>query len=348
MPRLTFPPQRSAAPTIPTPPAQPGLVWGFSIDGERITALGEADLDLLGGGGTDGTEAEFRWLHLNLANQGTRRWIEEQAALPEAVRELMLSSETHQRALVVEGHVACVLHDFEVDFGTEETSRVGSLSLALGANAMLTARHHPLSAGNVVRRRVEAGARPRDAAQAFDLAVGAILEIAARRATVLGVAVQGSEDKLLADGWEPDPKALAALRREGVRLHRQVSGIRAVLQRLETDEELPEPLLATMEKLNQRVVSLHGDVGAAQGDLRLLRDEIDLQMTQRTNRNLYVLSILSALLLPATLVTGFFGMNTGGMPWSGSPHGTLFAGAAVAGSAASIYLWLRGKDFLGS
>ena len=92
---------------------------------------------------------------------------------------------------------------------------------------------------------------------------------------------------------------------------------------------------------------LHGDVAAAQADIRLLREEIDLQMTQRTNRNLYVLSILSALLLPATLVTGFFGMNTGNMPWSHSDHGTLFAGLAVAGSAASIYLWLRFKGFLG-
>jgi len=53
-----------------------------------------------------------------------------------------------------------------------------------------------------------------------------------------------------------------------------------------------------------------------------------LQAAQRTNRNLYFLSILTALLMPATLVTGFFGMNTGGLPFAHgaarhSPHWPL-------------------------
>ena len=41
------------------------------------------------------------------------------------------------------------------------------------------------------------------------------------------------------------------------------------------------------------------------------------------NRNVYYLTIISGIFLPLTLVTGFFGMNTGGMPLSDDPHGTL-------------------------
>ena len=59
--------------------------------------------------------------------------------------------------------------------------------------------------------------------------------------------------------------------------------------------------------------------------LRLLRDELDLQATQQTNENIYFLSILSALLLPATLVTGIFGMNTGGLLWTNHPWGSVLA-----------------------
>ena len=35
--------------------------------------------------------------------------------------------------------------------------------------------------------------------------------------------------------------------------------------------------------------------------------------------------IMTAFLLPPTLVTGFFGMNTGGLPFAGEHFGTLFA-----------------------
>jgi magnesium transporter len=37
---------------------------------------------------------------------------------------------------------------------------------------------------------------------------------------------------------------------------------------------------------------------------------------------MYWLTIISAIFLPLTLVTGFFGMNTGGLPFTDDPHGT--------------------------
>jgi Mg2+ and Co2+ transporter CorA len=54
-----------------------------------------------------------------------------------------------------------------------------------------------------------------------------------------------------------------------------------------------------------------------------LRDELDLQAAQRTNENVYLLSVLTALMMPATLVTGFFGMNTGAA-FRPRAHGTFW------------------------
>jgi hypothetical protein len=48
---------------------------------------------------------------------------------------------------------------------------------------------------------------------------------------------------------------------------------------------------------------------------RLLQEEIAGQLGETTNRNLYLLSIVTTAMLPITLVTGIFGMNVGGMPW---------------------------------
>ena len=40
------------------------------------------------------------------------------------------------------------------------------------------------------------------------------------------------------------------------------------------------------------------------------------------NKVMFVLTILSAIFMPLTLVTGFFGMNTGGLPFVGDAFGT--------------------------
>jgi zinc transporter len=43
---------------------------------------------------------------------------------------------------------------------------------------------------------------------------------------------------------------------------------------------------------------------------------------EATNRNLFLLSIMTTSLLPITVITGAFGMNVGGIPWGN--HGSGF------------------------
>jgi magnesium transporter len=49
-----------------------------------------------------------------------------------------------------------------------------------------------------------------------------------------------------------------------------------------------------------------------------------LRSTDRMNRSIYILTIISVIFLPLNLVVGFFGMNTGGLPFHDS-MGTLDA-----------------------
>ncbi|WP_278985656.1 MULTISPECIES: transporter [Sphingobium] len=372
----------------------PGLIWGLDFAPDAIRPVDHCD-----GGATGG----FRWLHLNLADHGTRQWIEGAAMLPEAVRELILSPDTHQRALVDGDTVGCVLHDFERDFDVADTARVGALRMALTPTLMLTTRLHPLRCADIARHRLErtkgviGGAQalgllvgaiaeniadisrtlsadiqraedafleghhppqPRDlvgirrrlaqlrGAQALDLLVGAIAENIADISRTLSADIQRAEDAFLEGHHPPQPRDLVGIRRRLAQLHRLLAGARGVFQRLERDEELPDALLPTVEKLTQRLQALDADILEGQAQLRLLRDELDIQAAQRTNQNLYILSIITALMLPATLVTGLFGMNTGGMPFAGASHGTLTATLVAAGAAGVSYFLLRWMGFM--
>ena len=58
--------------------------------------------------------------------------------------------------------------------------------------------------------------------------------------------------------------------------------------------------------------------------------------------------MVTTVLLPATFVTGFFGMNTGGLLWGGDdvPHGTVFAMLLCAAAVVSTLLVLRWRRLL--
>ena len=64
-----------------------------------------------------------------------------------------------------------------------------------------------------------------------------------------------------------------------------------------------------LDELNE----LHMTLEALYERAKLLQEEIASQMSEQMNRNLMALSILTALLMPATMVSGIFGMNVAGL-----------------------------------
>jgi magnesium transporter len=47
------------------------------------------------------------------------------------------------------------------------------------------------------------------------------------------------------------------------------------------------------------------------------------KVDEKMNKNMYILTIISGIFLPLTLITGFFGMNTGGLPYTQDSDGTF-------------------------
>lgn len=312
-----------------------GLIWGidFTPDGPREVI--QPNAPRAGG---------FRWLHFNLAHNAARQWLDHADSVPASVREVMRGQDGHQRAFVDEDVVCLVLHDLQRDFDVAHIDRVGALRVALAEGVMITARLYPLGSGDIVRRRFRDKVRVDGPARALDLLVGAISDNVAGSVSELSAEVQKAEDAYLAGHPAPTARKLLEIRRRLSLLHGILDGMQRVFFRLEDDSDLPEALHPTVEKLAQRLQGLDEDALGVQGQLRLLRDELELQATQRLNQNIYMLSVVTALFMPATLVTGIFGMNTGTLPFSGA--GGSYVATGLSGCASlAVFLGLRAKGF---
>lgn len=136
---------------------------------------------------------------------------------------------------------------------------------------------------------------------------------------------------------------LGRSRRTGVRLHRQLSGLRSLFHRMERDEsEHVNPRLQIAAgKIAQRLDALDHDVVEIRDRARLLQDEVGVATAEESNRALRLLTILTTLILPPTLVAGAFGMNLKGIPFAEDAYGFWWGAAVMFGSMAAVYLLIR-------
>ncbi|CAL0300833.1 unnamed protein product [Lupinus luteus] len=73
----------------------------------------------------------------------------------------------------------------------------------------------------------------------------------------------------------------------------------------------------SLEELIGRLRRLKENVGFIINHVTAIQAGLDSWQSEQINRKLYYLSFLSIVFLPLSVITGVFGMNVGGVPWTG-------------------------------
>jgi zinc transporter len=207
---------------------------------------------------------------------------------------------------------------------------------------LVSGRHHPLCAVDATRRALEDGHRIDSVAALLETIVENVADTMDRVADRIAVSLDEIEE-VLSDDAVDLRQNLGRLRRTCVRLHRQLSGLRIVFHRLEqrSISELKPALQLRAGKLAQRLDGLDHAIVEMRERSRLLQEELHLKIEEQGNNSLRVLSVLTALLLPPTLVTGIFGMNTKGLPLTDVETGFLWAASLIVLSSIAAYLIMK-------
>ena len=312
-----------------------GIIWAF-----RFVADGRAEL--LRNEQVDAALAApgpgWIWVHLGLADMRCRNWIAAHAPVSELARELLAGPDDHMRLSILDHEIAGVVPDLHQEFAHpgEELVR---LRFVMTEHMLITARQRPVHAVEVNRRAIEAGKRFPTALSFFDAVIDQFADAVARMAERLGAELDQAEDHVLHEEPYGDRRRLGRVRLQAVRVHRQLAQLRGVFHRVEPQlAGTHAPVAEAIRALAQKLESIDHEVASLHERARLLLDEMTARTAEIANRRLFTLSILTACLLPPTLVAGFFGMNTKDLPWQNTEGGTWLA-ALVALAAGALSYW---------
>jgi magnesium transporter/zinc transporter len=316
-----------------------GLLWAivFDPDGRGRSSSGPEASEVLGGFGSG-----FVWLHYDLDCVEPRDAAGDRKLGPTRLLGSVFGPDEHQRITVEGDHVGGVVADLARPGA--KPAPAGRLHFVMGPRSLVSGRRGPSEGPDATRAAIERGDAVASPVLLLELLVGHVVSAMAATGQKLSDALDGIEDHILEGRPRDDRRRLGPVRRNAVRLHRQLLGIAAVFHRLEEDaaiDNIHAAAIAAAARLVQRIDALDRDMSLQAERARLLQEEVSERIAEETNRQLYVLSILSALFLPPTFVTGLFGMNVKGLPFGEDSRGFLVVVAISAISAVAAFVLIR-------
>lgn len=243
-----------------------------------------------------------------------------------------------------------VSHFFAYDRSGEQRGIVADqVSIVVGRNFVLTLQERPTGNFDPIRTQLRADRGPIRKLGADYLAYALLDTIVDRYFVVLDEITERSEaleDVLLA---RPAPVILPAihtLKRETLQLRRAVWPMREVLNTLQRGDSR---FFTAETRLYLRDVYDHSvhvieSLEASRDLIASLLDMYLSSVSNRLNQQVRVLTVITTLFMPATLISGIFGMNFQHIPWLGEREGFFWAlGLMASVAAAMLAIFWRGR-----
>ena len=275
--------------------------------------------------------ADFVWVHLDLRNTAAQAWLHKRPWPPEII-EMVVAPIQRGRLFTTPDLVYGHLRDFRDEPGTL-TLQAGSLCIAVSRTLIVTGRRIPLLSVEELRRRVEARtavpASPFGLITEFFKALNDIgeglLQDASQRLSILGSMVLRRNGA----GYRDD---ILERRRESIQVARDLTYKRTAMLELahERPALIPSDEFDRFDRQIHRYAALVEDAEDYAEHCQFLLEELRAQVEEETNRNIYILTMFSVIFLPTTLIASIWGMNVGGIPFSGSPNGFWVVGGLIA------------------
>lgn len=309
-----------------------GLVWGYLFREGHVAAQIDSAAALTWlETPEEQREGQFIWLHFNLSNTASEKWMTAHAKLAEEFYETLHLGSRSTRIELAENTLIAVVNDVLHNFSFEE-SDISTLWVNVARHVMVSARKKPLQSIERVRQAVKQGEPVRSSVELLVHLLRDQADVLVKIVRDAVAKVDVIEDKLLAGHPTAQREDLGAMRRVLVRLQRLLAPEPAALFRL---LQRPPSWMADLDTQELRESTeefsvVLSDMSSLQERIKLLQEEVAARVSEETGRSLFVLTIVTVLALPINIIAGLLGMNVGGIPLSHHPYGFWIIAAIVA------------------
>jgi magnesium transporter len=244
-------------------------------------------------------------------------------------------------------HVFLIANSIRFDPATGEL-QLRELDMFLGSRFLVTVHEGPSVSVDNVAARLSENSRLQTPAAVLHALLDEILDRFMPTLDEIGDSINSIEERILEAN---DPRSLQqmfTLKRNLVSFRRAAAAQRELLNSLSRRDTtiVPQEMLIYFRDVYDHVVTTLEMIESYRD---LLSGALEIYLTQtanRTNEIVKALTLISTIILPLTLIVGWYGMNFTGLPFAEDPNGVWYVSGLMVLFTVALLAFFRRRNLI--
>jgi len=285
------------------------------------------------------------WAHIDYSSEQARGWLTARGLEPFVI-DTLIRNESRPNTVAVDDGLLIVLRGINRNAGADPEDMV-SLRIWIERDRMISVRQRQVIAARDVFAELTNGKGPKDLAEL-------LTRLIERLADGIAVFVDDIEERIEqheADVETGEPQTIrsdvSAIRRQLATVRRFLAPQRDALDALFRQGKLflDEDKLYLVREQSDRITRYVEDLDLVRERALVVQEELFNRISQEQNARTYVLSIVAAIFLPITFISGVFGMNVAGLPGLEDINSFWIVSGVMLATSVAILIGLRWKKW---
>jgi len=264
------------------------------------------------------------WIHLNLSHPKSVTFLQNDKHLDKWTKETLTNtSASRPRSVVHKNGLLLVIRTVNLTPRSQPDDMV-FLRMWATQNRVITVCIHPAISFSDIMNDFYEHTGPKNTNELIDVILENTLNATADTIADMEEYVDDLEEKIISHHTYPSlPDDLSELMRRLVIMHRFLTPEREALDTL-SRHQIPwfDKKTSHVTKDNfHRMQRIIEDITLLKERIRINQEAINQHDIKQSQKNMYMLSVIATIFLPLSFLTGLFGMNVGGIPFSEEPYG---------------------------
>lgn len=272
----------------------------------------------------------FVWLHFDRNHPDTETFMNDDEETDIAATRTLLADDSRPRTILDKDNILLNLRGVNLSDGSRPEDMVG-VRFYVQKDRILSIEKRPLKITQNISKYVMQLKTPLTPGGFIANFAQAIMEHMGPTVTELNEQVDELEENIDDIHAAKSRGTLADLRRQAILLRRYMAPQRDALNTLSqqnVDYITADDRLRIRDSADQ-TTRMTEELEAIRERCAIVKDQLTDMRAEEMNRNMMILSVVAAIFLPLGLISGMFGINVGGMPWTDNIHGFWIVTASV-------------------